>query len=885
MIVKRGYIIFYILLLSIVPQILRAQDGRKVYSIHLEETTLREVFNQLEMQSGLSFSYSGRVVDDQLIRSFHGDELSLEDLLTKLFRDQKIEFMFVEEQIVLKRRRRKHISNTKEDVENSPLAAQYTINGFVRDYSTGEILIGATIAVNNGSEGAISNRYGFFSLTLNKPVDSLLCSYIGYIKQTRTIGQVDLRTDFKLVERHTVIEEVVIIAEETEDIIKNTRSSEQRIRPESVRKMPALFGEKDVIKSLAAIPGVKFFGDGSTIFYVRGGSRDQNLITIDEAPVYSPTHLLGLFSTVVPDAVKEIQVYKGDFPAKYGGRLSSLVDIRTKDGNMQQFGMDASVGLLSSKLSLEGPLWKDHISYFISGRRSHILKTIQRNAENLKDLHFADLHFKLNYRINDKNRIFFSVYNSVDNYEAIDNTGKISGINWQNATATFRWNHLFSDKLFSNTTMYASRYDTYLNMNLLEGDYWNSHIDNFSLNTDFTWFIGPSNTLRFGARLAEHFINPGNYYENNSLLPLPYVISTKRSNESNLYLSDQVILSSNLSLRAGLRITAWSNVGPAVEYSFEDNRLDSSHHGAGQVYNTYFSLDPRLGLIYRMGEHGLAKFSYSRTSQFEHLITNSISPFTTLEVWLPSGPQILPQRADQLTMGYSHVFSGTGLKADAEFYYKKMNHQIDYRDHAKLLMNPFVENELRFGTGKAYGLETMLSRKYGKLNGWISYTYSKSVLTIEDINMGNPYPSYGDRPHDLSVFISYKITPFLDLSGNFVYMTGAPFTTPTAFYYYENYQVPIYFKRNNDRLPDYHRMDLALNWDLRKKEGRFDHELIFSIYNVYARKNPVAIHFNKIENKSGQLVVPYNYYETPELTPTQFYIYRMVPSLSYHFSF
>ncbi len=885
MILKRGYIIFCILLLSIVPHILKAQDGGKRFTVHVDQVPLRQIFDVLEKESGLIFSYSSRVVDDQLLSSLHMDQQTLDEAVKILFKDMEINVRFVEEQVVLKRKRRKDKIIAGEGVTEQAKVLQYTISGYVKDFSTGEVLIGATISANGGLLGTISNNYGFFSLTFSGPVDSVICSYIGYLSQVKHVTRMDAQISFQLVERLTAIKEVVIYASDSEDLIKTSRSSEQKIRPEQVRKMPALFGEKDVIKSLAAIPGVKFFGDGSTIFYVRGGSRDQNLITIDEAPVYNPTHLLGFFSTVVPDAVKEIQVFKGDFPANYGGRLSSLVDIRTKDGNMQQFGMDGSMGLLSSRLSVEGPLWKDHISYFISGRRSYILRPIQKAAENLKDLHFADIHFKLNYRVNDKNRFFFSIYNSVDNYEAYDNSGRIAGINWQNGTATLRWNHLFSDKLFSNTTMYASRYDTYLNTNLMEGDYWNSHIDNFSLKTDFTWYISPSNTLRFGAKLAEHFINPGNYYDNHTLLQLPYAISTKRSNESNLYLSDQVIFSNSLSLRAGIRLTAWNSVGPAVEYSYDALPYDSIHYQSGELYNTYVRIDPRLSLVYRAGNNDLLKLSYSKTSQFEHLITNSISPFTTLEVWLPSGPNILPQRADQVTLGYSHKFAGSGIQAEAELYYKRMKNQIDYRDHAKMLMNPFVENELRFGEGNAYGLETMLSKKYGGLSGWISYTYSRSILTVEDINGGDPYPSYGDRPHDLSLFLSYKISPSLELSGNFIYMTGAPFTTPTAFYYYENYQVPIYFKRNNDRLPDYHRLDLALTCDLRKKEGRFDHELIFSIYNVYARKNPVAIHFNKIENQSGQLVVPYNYYESPKLIPTQFYIYRMVPSLSYHFSF
>ena len=687
-----------------------------------------------------------------------------------------------------------------------------------------------------------------------------MCTYIGYKSNTVRVSGSDQSIDFQLAEQRQALTEVVIYRDEDLETLQTARSSEQKVRPASVRKMPALFGENDVLKSLSFIPGIKFMGDGSTIFYVRGGGRDQNLVTIDDAPVYNSTHMMGFFSTIFPDAVKDIRVYKGDFPASYGGRLSSLVEIRTKDGNMEHFAMDGSIGLLSSRLSIEGPMWKDHISYFLSGRRSYFLGALQRQNSNLQDLHFADLHFKLNYKANDRNRFYFSIYNSVDNFETASGAGAINGINWQNASATLRWNHLFSDKLFLNTTMLASRYDYYLNTDIANGDYWNSHIDNFSLKADFSWYISPTNTFRFGISVIQHFMNPGNFYRGHQLLPLPYEISTRSVNESNYYFSNQLLLSENLSLRIGMRVTAWNNVGPAVEYSYEDNRLDSMHYATGELYHTYLTADPRLALAYELSGEDLLKFSYSRTSQFEHLITNSISPFSTLEVWLPSGPLIKPGRADQLTAGYSRTFDKHDLKLETEVYYKYLRNQIDYRDHAQLLMNPFIEYELRFGHGNAYGFETMLSRRSGRLTGWVSYTWSRSFYTIEGINSGNPYPSYGDRPHDLSLFFSYQLKPRLELSANFIYMTGAPFTSPTAFYYYENVQVPIYFKRNNDRLPDYHRLDLALNWDLRRKKGRFNHEMIFSIYNVYGRKNPVAIHFNKIENRFDQLVTPFNFY-------------------------
>jgi hypothetical protein len=854
-------------------------------SLSHENQSLRAVLDDIEQQTSLTFSYNNNLFDDDELISIHLQNISFEEAVQVLFKEKAVRVILVEEQLVLKRDRRKRDAEAETSDVGEKKFSAFTVSGFVRDEASGEILIGATVAIPDGSLGAITNKYGFYSLTVNKKTDSLACTYVGFQKQMKPLLTLSQVVEFDLKEQLLQIDEVIIYADEVLETVKTSRSSEQKIRPESVRKMPALFGEKDVIKSLAAIPGIKFFGDGSTIFYVRGGSRDQNLVTIDEAPVYNPTHLMGFFSTVVPDAVKDIQVYKGDFPAKYGGRLSSLVDIRTKDGNMQHFGMDASFGLLSSKLSIEGPIWKDHISYFISGRRSYILRPLQLVAPELQDLHFADFHFKINYRINEKNRIFFSIYNSTDNFASSGGLGGIAGINWVNATSTIRWNHVFSEKLFSNTTLLASRYDYYLNTNISNGDYWNSHIDNFSIKTDFTYYQSSISTLRFGLKIAQNFMNPGNYYQNHTLFPLPYEISTKSVNENSLYFSQQLLLSESLSLRLGLRLNTWNNVGSAVEYTFSDSQVQSNHYSPGEIYNTYVTADPRIGLVYKLQNEDLFKFSYSRTSQFEHLITNSVSPFSSLEVWLPSGPLIKPQRARQLTFGYTKELKEPGIKLEAEVYYKQMQNQIDYRDHAKLIMNPFIEYELRFGKGRAYGIETMLSKKRGKLNGWLSYTLSRSIYSIPEINNGNPYPSYGDRPHDFSLFLSYKLSPRLELSSNFIYMTGSPFTSPTAFYYHENIQVPIYIKRNNDRLPDYHRMDMALNWNLRKKEGRFKHELIFSIYNLYGRKNPVAIHFNKIENESGQLLTPYNFYEAPILTPTQFYVYQIVPSITYHFNF
>jgi len=875
---------------------LQAQDLEIPITIQVDGESLRTVLDQIEEQSGLSFSYGSRLLNEEDPVSLHMESQPLEAVLKKLFRERNVTFKIMERQIVLKKAKR-----LKVEVEAGLNAGdsqveqlQFTFSGYVKDARTGEMLIGATISIPGGKEGTITNNYGFYSLTLREAVNELICSYMGYGFQSIPVeASADQVVHFTMEKQVARLSEVKVYSSDGDHIIRTSRSSQEKIDPESVRKMPALFGEKDVIKSLAAIPGIKFFGDGSTIFYVRGGARDQNMITIDEAPVYNPAHLLGFFSTIIPDAVKDVKIYKGDFPANYGGRLSSLIDIHTKDGNMKQFGMDGSIGLLSAKLSLEGPIWKEHISFFVSGRRSYITKPLQKFNERINDLHFSDFHLKLNYHINNNNRVYFSMYRGVDNFEEQANRETSTGINWQNSTSSLRWNHLYSDRLFSNLTLLGSRYDYFLNTNIEKENFWNSHIDNLSLKYDFTYYVKPSYTLRFGLLAAGHFHNPGNYYRGGVEFDPGLDLSVKHTREYALYASNQFIINENLSLRAGLRLTAWQNIGPATEYEivpatggdFERDSLAIEEHPSGEIYHRYYSLDPRISMVYQPADRHVFKLSYSRTSQFQYLITNSISPFTSLEVWLPAGPNVKPQVAHQFTLGYTHRFGIPGLRWGVEGYYKRMQNMIDYRDHARMLMNPLVEYVLAFGQGTAYGLETILHKEYGRLNGWISYTLSRSILEVEDINKGNPYPSYSDRPHDFSLFLSCEIRPRLSLTANFIYMTGVPFTTPTGFYYYDSHQVPIYAERNNDRLPDYHRLDLALNWLLNKPERRYQHELIFSVYNLYNRVNPVALHFNKIEDENGNFVVPYDYYADPELVSSQFYLYGIVPSISYHFKF
>jgi len=876
--------------------LLSGQEHIPPITLHVDQEPMKEVLGQIEEQSGLSFSYNSRLIDPEEEQSIHVDQVSLDEALSILFKDQRISFEVVEQQVVLKRARGRKVKEEAVQLKDSTVVVgvKFTLSGFVKDSRTGEVLIGATVTIAGGAVGTITNSYGFYSLTLQREVDELICTYVGYQKEKSVIHSLENQSvHFNMEKELTLIKGVSIYSDELENMIRTTRSSEERINPESVRKMPALFGEKDVIKSLAAVPGIKFFGDGSTIFFVRGGGRDQNMITIDEAPVYNPTHLLGYFSTVIPDAIKDVKIYKGDFPANYGGRLSSLIDIRTKDGNMNHFGMDGSVGLLSSRLSLEGPIWKEHISFFASGRRSYITRPLQNWNPDINDLHFSDLHLKLNYNINSKNRLFFSIYRGEDNFEAQSRPDFSTGINWKNRTTTLRWNHLYSDRLFSNLTLLGSSYDYRLYMKLEENDYWNSSIENLTLKYDFTHYLNPNNTLRYGLLVAGHKYDPGNIYKGGVEWDPGYDLSVRYTREFAMYLSNQFIINNTVSIRAGLRITAWQNMGPSTEYQvvqtsnggIERDSIVVREYPDGEVYHQSFAVDPRISMVWQPGLKNIFKLSYSRTSQFQYLITNSISPFTSLEVWLPAGPNVPSQYANQFTLGYTRRFAIPGLSLDLEAYYKRMNKLIDYRDHAHMLMNPLVEEELLFGEGEAYGLETILHKERGKLSGWISYTLSRAIYQVNGINGGAPYPAYSDRPHDFSLYLSWAFHPRLTLSSNFIYMTGAPFSTPTGFYYYDNHQVPSYAERNNDRLPDYHRFDLALNWQLSSPERKYQHELIFSVYNLYNRINPVALHFNKITDENGNFVVPVDFYSNPELLSSQYYLYGVVPSVSYHFNF
>ena len=854
-------------------------DSRISLDIKLEK--LGKVLRQIEREGGFKFSYSRKIVPVQEKVTISVTNQTISNALSQLLTPLGIEFALVEKQVVLKKAKITTVQppSTPSVKSNS----SFTVSGTIQDLKSGESLIGATIYIEELKSGSITNAYGFYSITIPQGSYRFTYSYIGFkeVKKEITLNQ-NIELNIRLDEDTELLQEVIIDASHSIAFIENVQKGHTELRPVAVAQMPALMGEHDVIKSLQLVPGIKLFADGSTNFNVRGGDRDQNLILLDEAPIYNPSHVLGLFSTIIPDAAKDIKIYKGDLPVQQGGRLSSLIDIKTYEGNMTKFGLSGSIGLAASRLSVEGPLKKDKSSYFISGRFSNLNWFTRNIANSNAKIGFYDFNTKFNISLNKNNRLYFSFYSGLDNFEDIGN----SGIQWGNFAGTLRWNHIFNSRLFSNTTLYSSWYNYYLITSIPNNDRWHSSIANLSLKSDFSYFINPENNVYFGAKISFHGFNPGNYEPGNGIMPQSVpVVPKKNANEVALYAGNEQQFFEKISIKYGLRLSVWQNIGPTTEYTYDENYnpINATQYNKGEIYNTYVELAPRLGLAYQISSGLSAKAFYTRSIQNVHLITNSISPFTNFEVWLPSSLNIKPQKADQIGAGLFMKWPEKSLALSGEVYYKWMDNQIDYIDHASMILNPFIEGELRFGKGRSYGGEIQLEKKQGTLTGWIGYSYSRSFRKIVEINNGKEFPTYFDRPHEISLFLSQKLGRKWDIGVNWIYNTGASITSPTGFYQFESQKVPIYAERGNDRLPDYHRLDFSVNFQLNRPENQFKHYINLSMYNFYGQHNPVYLNFNKTIASNGDLVVPGDLFPPPDQTASYTYIYNFIPSISYNF--
>jgi hypothetical protein len=752
------------------------------------------------------------------------------------------------------------------------------LSGHIRDKQNGEELIGANIYIDGKPIGTSTNVYGYYSLSLEKGKYTVVFSYIGYHTKSKTLTLNENKTvNVELISKDQQIEEIVVTAEKPDENITRDQMSFEKLEMKQVKKMPSFMGEADIVKSVQLLPGVQSLSEGSSGYSVRGGSQDQNLVLLDEATVYNISHMLGFFSVFNNDAIQNAELYKGDIPAKYGTRLSSVLDIRMKNGNSKEFTATGGVGSISSRLTLEGPIIEDRSSFIVSGRRTYFdmfFPLLPEDQIQGNKLYFYDLNTKINHRINENNRIYLSGYFGRDQFK-----NQFSDFGYGNQTATFRWNHLFSKKLFSNTTILYSNYNYHLGTpdDVAWGMTWDSKLIDYSAKLDFTYYANPNNTLTFGGSAAYHTYNPGEIKgSGEESMFNTFQIPKSHALEYGVYLSNnQNLLNNRLSLKYGLRLSMFQNIGTGTLYSYNGNYevTDTTKYNSGDVYNTYIGLEPRLGIKYKINGRSSVKASYSRTRQHVQMAQNSRAG-TPLDIWFPATPNVEPQVSDQYALGYFRNFWDNKLETSVETYYKKMKNTIDFKDHAWLLMNPHMEGELRFGKARAYGVELMAKIKRKDIHGWISYTYSHSERKIGNIADGNYYNAPYDRPHDISVVLSYDFNDRMTLSSNWIYSSGQPVTFPTGRHEADGLVVPVYSDRNAYRLPDYHRLDLSFTIRSKKKpDKKWQGEWNFSVYNAYGRKNTWAINFVQDEHNPN------------ETYAEKTYLFSVIPSVTYNFKF
>jgi hypothetical protein len=641
----------------------------------------------------------------------------------------------------------------------------------------------------------------------------------------------------------------------------------EKLNVATLTKVPVLLGEKDVLKTLQLMPGISTISEGSTGFSVRGGSVDQNLILLDEAPVYSAAHLMGFFSVFNADVIKDVTVYKGGIPANFGGRASSVVDIQMKDGNNQQLSASGGIGLISSRLAVEGPIIKERASFIISGRRSYadLLATGSGLLEAGTSLYFYDLNAKINFRINEKNRVYLSAYSGKDDF-GFD----VFGTDWGNITGTLRWNHLFGNRLFSNTTLIYSNYD--YGFNIGEEHHMSSGIEDFGFKEDLTFFMNPNNTMKFGLSSTYHTFNPGKLTSSGDDGAFETILEEKQAIESGLYFSNASKFSERFSAEYGLRLSMFNQVGEGTVYTYDqfNTRIDSSYYAAGEIMQTYASLEPRVSFNYRLSEQASVKASYNRITQYLHLLSNSTAGQPT-DTWVPSTENLAPTTVNQLSAGYFRNFLDNKIEFSVESYYKDMRNVTDFEQGANLLMNSDVEASIVTGEGRSYGLELSLKKKEGMINGWVSYTLGRTENLIEEI-APHWYPTTYDKTHDLSVVVNFDMTNRLSLSAAWIYYTGNAVTFPSGKYQYDGHYLAYYTGRNEYRMPNYHRLDFNIHIQAKERK-RWETSWDLSAYNAYNRYNAYSIYFEESLDNPGTT-------EAVKLS-----LFGIVPSVTWNFKF
>ncbi|WP_299111164.1 TonB-dependent receptor [uncultured Winogradskyella sp.] len=768
---------------------------------------------------------------------------------------------------------------------------KFTLSGTISDNLSNETLIGVNIIIPALQTGTMTNEYGFYSITLPSGTYDIQISYLGFTTINETIELTsDLSKNYKLEEAAESLDEVIITENIEKLNIKKPQMSVNSLSIKTIKNMPVVLGEVDVIKSITLLPGVTNAGEGASGFNVRGGAADQNLILLDEATIFNSSHLFGFFSVFNPDAIKDLKLYKGGIPAKYGGRVSSVLDIYQKEGNSNSFHMNGGIGLISSRLLAEGPIKKEKGSFLIGGRSSYAHLFLPLFDIDSK-AYFYDLNTKLSYNINSNNNIYLSGYFGRDVFEISDSFQNTFG----NTVLNFRWNHLFSDKIFSNLSLIYSDYYYGLELGFVEFD-WVSGIKNFNLKYDFKHYINNNFKLEYGFNSMYYDFNPGEIKPTTDTSGInPYKLIDKYAFENAIYIDAEHKLSNKLSVSYGARLSMFHRLGQDELNIYENDLpltfneeigiyekadpIGTETFNKSDVIKSFANLEPRLAIAYQLNDVSSVKASYNRMSQYLHLLSNTSSP-TPLDVWTPSGKYVKPQLLDQVAIGYFKTFKNNTYSLEVESFYKTIKNRIDYVDGADLIANDAIEQVILNGEARAYGLEVLLRKNEGRFTGWLAYTLSKSeqktpgrTVVETGINNGQWYNTAYDKTHDISLTGSYELNKKWSINSNFIFQTGQPTTYPNSQYEYNGLVIPNYEARNSSRLPTYHRLDISANFNPKPESKKsFKGEWVFGIYNVYGRKNAASISFR--ENS-----------DTGTNEAVQLAIFGMVPSISYNFKF
>ena len=764
---------------------------------------------------------------------------------------------------------------------------RYTINGYIKDAGSGETLIGATVSVNGNVKGITSNNFGFYSITLNEGEYTIVSSFVGYQSQVINLNlNKDTSLNINLLSGTNLSQEVVVTSRKRDNNVKSAQMGKLTLPIEQIKAVPAFLGEVDLLKVVQLLPGVRNAGEGSAGIYVRGGGPDQNLILLDDAVVYNTGHLFGFFSVFNSDAIKNVSLIKGGMPAQYGGRLSSVLDISMKEGNNKEFKVDGGIGLIASRLSIQGPIKKDKASFIVSARRTYIdalSKPFISKSSSFygSGYYFYDLNAKMNYRFSEKDRLYISGYFGRDVFDFVNGKQSLDvNIPWGNATGTIRWNHVFNKKLFVNTTAVYNDYNftfsalqNNFNVKLASG------IRDLTIKQDYDFYPFSKQKIKFGASYTHHRFTPSVISgSQDSVVFNPQNAQVKYANETALYLQDDWEISSRLQFSAGLRYSMFSQVGPYKNYTSDDNgiRLDSVIYSAGKPVKTYMGFEPRATLRYSINDETSIKTSVTRNMQYIHLVSNSGTTLPT-DIWVPSTLNVKPQISWLYATGLFKNFKNNVYETSVELYYKDMQNQIEYKDGYTPNTLEETEKSFVFGKGWSYGAEILLNKVKGRFTGWVGYSLSWTWRKFPDLNFGEKFPAKYDRRNDLSVVGLYEINKKWKVSAVFVYGTGNAATLPQRFYLVEGVLTQEYSRMNQYRLPSYHRLDLSATLTPKKNEHRkLKSEWVFSLYNAYSRKNPYFIYFDQTGNAlDGSL----------QVQAKQVSIFPIIPSVTWNFKF